>query len=134
MPAHRVTEQDNVRETFARNLKRLMYADGLSQKDLSEKINAAPSTVSAWCNGDKLPRMETIQQLADLFDVDKSDLLFIGSLKKQDPIPDMDPQTLPSRVITYEDLSLAQEIARLDERQKQLMKMILEFLKNENSR
>lgn len=134
MAAYKTTEQDETRTTFARNLKRLMYADDLSQKDLAEKIGVAPSTVSAWCNGDKLPRIETIQQLADLFDVDRSDLLFVGSLKKQDPIPDMDPQTLPSRVITYEDLSLAQEIARLDERQKQLMKMILEFLKNENSR
>lgn len=128
--AHRITEQDDIRETFARNLRRLMYADEISQKDLAEKMNVAPSTVSAWCAGNKLPRIETIQQLADIFDVDRSDLISNAKMDIRQNQQQQETRTpVPTGTITMEDIALAQKINKADEQTKRLIAYLLEFEK-----
>lgn len=43
--------------------------------DLVNDLQLSQSTVSNWCTGLKLPRMNKIQMLADYFGIEKSDLL-----------------------------------------------------------
>jgi transcriptional regulator with XRE-family HTH domain len=60
---------------FSRRLKHYMEKAGKDQVHLIHDLGLNKSTISTWCNGKKLPRMSSIQILADYFGVLKSDLL-----------------------------------------------------------
>ena len=60
---------DIVKEIFSRNLRYFMEVTGVSQTDISKALGVSSSTVSDWCNGNKYPRTDKIQQLADLLGV-----------------------------------------------------------------
>ena len=60
---------DVIKEIFAKNLRYFMDARGISQADISRALNVSSATVSDWCNGNKFPRTDSIQQLADLLGV-----------------------------------------------------------------
>lgn len=60
---------------FSKNLNTLMEAHGKSQVDLIRDLGVKRSTVSTWCTGLKIPRMDTIQELATYFNVQVSDLI-----------------------------------------------------------
>jgi transcriptional regulator with XRE-family HTH domain len=57
------------KEHFAANLNRLMSDQGISQMDLARRLNRTQSTVSDWCNGRTYPRIDVMQQVADVFGV-----------------------------------------------------------------
>lgn len=60
---------------FSKKLKYYMDLTGKQQTDLINDLKIGQSTVSSWCTGEKLPRMNKIQMLADYFGITKSDLL-----------------------------------------------------------
>ena len=60
---------DIVREIFAKNLRYFMDAKGISQADICRVLNVSSATASDWCNGNKFPRTDKIQRLADLLGV-----------------------------------------------------------------
>lgn len=66
---------DEYKKIFAKNLKHYMVASGKNQMDLMRDLGLSSSTVSNWCTGSKLPRMDKVQMLADYFHILKSDLL-----------------------------------------------------------
>lgn len=74
-----VEEVDNMNEydkqVFANNLNRLMEQNNKKQADLRKLLNVSKSTVSSWCNAQKIPRMDKIETLAIYFNVKKSDLI-----------------------------------------------------------
>ena len=79
---------DDLRTIFAANLNQLIAKNNVSQLWVAEKLAVSSATVSDWCKGKKAPRMDRIQQLAELFDVPEQhsqerDLLL--SLAKQIP-------------------------------------------------
>ena len=67
--------EEDYKKVFAKNLKFFMDQNGKSQMDLVNDLHLSQSTVSNWCTGLKLPRMNKIQMLADYFGIEKSDLL-----------------------------------------------------------
>lgn len=62
-------------QIFANRLNYYMDKNGKSQTDLINDLGINKSTISTWCNGTKMPRMGTIQTLADYFGIMKSDLI-----------------------------------------------------------
>lgn len=60
---------------FAKNLCRYISRESLSQKEIAQSMGVSESTVSSWCDGSKMPRMDKVQTLADKFGVLKSDLI-----------------------------------------------------------
>lgn len=61
---------------FSRNLSRLIdNTDDMTQEKLANLMGVSPSSVSGWCNGAKMPRMDKVEWIADYFKVSKSDLL-----------------------------------------------------------
>ena len=60
---------------FANNLNKYMEQNGKTQNDLIIDLGVNKSTISTWCAGTKMPRMGTIQTLADYFGIRKSDLI-----------------------------------------------------------
>jgi len=65
----------NPKEIFAEKLNYYMDLNGKDQIDLINELGINKSTISTWCRGEKMPRMGTIQTLADYFGIMKSDLI-----------------------------------------------------------
>ena len=63
---------DNAREIFGKNLSELLERTGKSQIDVCSKLNVATGTVSSWVNGQKFPRIDKLQALADYLGVKMS--------------------------------------------------------------
>lgn len=66
---------NNQKEIFSKNLKRLVSNSNLSQREIAININISPQTFNTWINGIAIPRMSSIQLLADFFKVEKADLI-----------------------------------------------------------
>ena len=60
---------DNAREIFIKNLRFLMEAKGITQADICRALEVSSATASDWCTGKKYPRIDKMQQLADLLGV-----------------------------------------------------------------
>ena len=60
---------DTAREIFVKNLRYFMEAKGITQADICRELNVSSSTASDWCNGNKYPRIDAMQKLADLLGV-----------------------------------------------------------------
>ena len=64
-----------LRQAFAARLKYYMNIKGCKQSDIARDLGINMSTISSWCNGVMIPRMEKIKMLADYFNINMSDLL-----------------------------------------------------------
>lgn len=60
---------------FAMRLTNLLSTAHETQVELAKAMDVAPSSVSSWCTGDKMPRMDKIERLANHFNVDMNYLL-----------------------------------------------------------
>lgn len=67
--------EEEYKKIFSKNLKHYMEINNKNQMSLVNDLNLSQSTVSNWCTGAKLPRMNKVQMLADYFGIEKSDLL-----------------------------------------------------------
>lgn len=60
---------------FARRLKELRLSHKMTQQALAEKLGIAKSTVSMYENGKRQPDFETLEAIADLFNVSLGSLM-----------------------------------------------------------
>lgn len=65
-------------EIFRKNLVELMAERGYSQGDLSESIGVADATISRYLNGERIPNIKSIVNLAYELDVPLDDLIDFG--------------------------------------------------------
>ena len=90
-----------------------MTSQGKNQMDLMHDLGLSSSTVSNWCTGAKLPRMDKIQLLADYFHIMKSDLLEEKSASNTDDYY-LNPETskIAQEIYDNKELSLLFDAAR----------------------
>lgn len=67
--------EEVIRERLARNLAYYRHRRGLTQTELSEKINYSDKSVSKWERGEGVPDIYVLSQLAEIFGVGVDDLL-----------------------------------------------------------
>lgn len=80
-----ITEKEiAMRSLFSRRLGSLIESHGIQQNDLAMKIGVSESTVGKWILKKAMPRMGTIQKLADYFGVPKSYFLEESTAAPQD--------------------------------------------------
>lgn len=60
---------------FAHKLRQMREKAGLTQGDLADKLDVSRPAVSSWESGKIRPRLNKLQQLADLFDTTVDDLM-----------------------------------------------------------
>lgn len=60
---------------FARNLNYYLAKNGENQIDIVRFLGVSKSTVSAYCSGSQVPRIDKIELLAQHFGIEKSDLI-----------------------------------------------------------
>lgn len=66
---------DELKKDFAAKLRYFMKIKGCRQSDISKELGLNMSTISSWCNGVMIPRMDKVKLLANYFGVNISDLL-----------------------------------------------------------
>lgn len=64
----------DAKQAFAKNLQHYMKLKGVSRQDLCDDLNLKYPTLSAWCQGRKVPGPNITKQLADYFGVTVDDL------------------------------------------------------------
>jgi len=62
------------RSAFPEILKAYMEKNGYNQSDIAKYLHVSKQTVSEWVKGNKFPRVDKMQALADLFGVLMSDM------------------------------------------------------------
>lgn len=67
--------EDYYKKIFSNNLLKLMKTNNISQSDIIRNLHVNKFTISTWCNGTRLPRMNMINKLAKYFNVKKSELI-----------------------------------------------------------
>jgi putative transcriptional regulator len=70
--ANKIKEEQ---EMFNENLKTLRKEKGFSQEQLATRLNVVRQTISKWEKGLSVPDAEMLIQLADVLEVEVSDLL-----------------------------------------------------------
>jgi repressor LexA len=107
--------EDEYKRIFSKNLRKYMTINQKNQMDLMRDLGLSSSTVSNWCTGAKLPRMDKVQILADYFHILKSDLIEDKSESKIKPttipvlgsVPAGVPIEAIQDIIDYEEIDAA---------------------------
>ena len=94
---------------FSEVLKSLRLKAGLTQTELAEKLKVGKSTISMYENGNRTPRFEDLEAIADFFNVSLDRLTgnrnepstATGLIKLYDGIPAGAPAFLDEHVIDY---------------------------------
>lgn len=60
---------------FVKNLERYMLEEGISRKELCEKLEIKYSTLNNWVQGVAYPRIDKIEKIANYFGITKSELV-----------------------------------------------------------
>ena len=74
---------EECRSIFIRNLKKYMGLNQMNQVELASKLKINKSVVSSWMNGARYPHMNTIERIAAIFRIEKSDLIEDKNLTSQ---------------------------------------------------
>lgn len=64
-----------VNDTVAKNLSHMLKVRGMTQLELATRMEVSTATVSNWCNGVKLPRMDKIDRICSILNINRSDLI-----------------------------------------------------------
>lgn len=67
--------QEQHKKIFAKKLNYYMALNHKQQDDIVNDLGINKSTISTWCRGIKMPRVNAIQMLADYFNINISDLV-----------------------------------------------------------
>lgn len=68
-------DAQQLRQIFSSNLTGLMNQSGKTVADIAADLNVPYTTAASWAKGEKYPRMDKVQALADYFGVTKSELI-----------------------------------------------------------
>lgn len=66
---------DDYRLIFINNLRHYLSAFNMTQVELANKLSINKSVVASWLSGARYPRMNTIERIASVFNIEKSDLI-----------------------------------------------------------
>ena len=69
-----MTEHE-INRIVSENLNRLLEERNITQQELAEYIGVTQASVSNWCKGIKMPRMDKIDKICQYLDVERSALL-----------------------------------------------------------
>lgn len=84
------------KEIFAKNLKYYMTINNKNRNDICDVLGFKYSTFSDWYNGNKYPRIDKIEMLANYFNIEKSDLIENKEKRKNIiPLEELYKDTVP---------------------------------------
>ena len=75
---------DNAREIFIKNLRYIMEKKGITQADICRELNIPSATISNWYTGQRYPRINKMQELAEMLGVTYSTLTTENGIQDYD--------------------------------------------------
>ncbi|HFI0157877.1 TPA: XRE family transcriptional regulator [Streptococcus suis] len=106
-------------DILAYNIKEYRKSKKLTQKDLAVLLDVAPTAISAWEVGRNKPLMDKIEQMAQIFNIKKSELL-----------GETTPTTAPNSLIEQ----ISDKVVQLTEpNQKNVLRYSSELLDKQNT-
>lgn len=102
---------------FARALTYYLALTNKTQQDLINDLGFSSSTVSQWCTGKTVPRMDRIQALADYLKIETTDLLRDPTLYSKENFttdPKLVSEILNSKPLLYELFKQALPLTDID--------------------
>lgn len=112
---------------FPETLKNLRHSRQLTQPDLADILGTSRSAVSMYETGKREPDFETMEALADYFNVDMN-YLYTGTHAAENYGADETPPSLPSLLppdLTSEELDLMSAYRHASEADRQAITLIL---------
>lgn len=70
--------------SISKNIKRLRQQAGMTQEQMAEKLFVTRQTVSLWENGKTQPDIQTLEHIAECFDVDLMTVLYGAAAPKSE--------------------------------------------------
>lgn len=67
--------QFDVSGAIARNINYFMALNKISRTNLAKRLNVTESAVGYWCTGKKIPRMDKIDSMCKIFNVDRQQIV-----------------------------------------------------------
>ena len=104
-------------QTFSKALNYYLSLRGKTQQDLINDLQYSSSTVSQWCTGKNIPRMDRIEAVAAYLKVDKTDLLGDPSIFSPDKFttdPTLISKLLDSKPALYDLFKLSISLSEKD--------------------
>lgn len=106
---------DQFKRIFSKNLNKYMQLNNKNQIDIINDLGFNKSSVSTWCNGTRLPRMDKVDALARYFNINRSDLIeehndFHASKPNRIPVLGSVPAGVPIEaiedIVDWEDIPM----------------------------
>lgn len=91
-----MSEQE-INMRIAKNIAHYMELRNLTQKEIAEYVGVTQASVSNWCKGTKMPRMDKFDKLCELFKCNRSDLI------DEEPVEDENAKLLASLERAFND-------------------------------
>jgi len=104
-------------KSFSRALTYYLALKGKTQQDLINDLGYSSSTVSQWCTGKNIPRMDRIEAVATYLGIDKTELLRdprIFSPEKFSTDPSLIAKLLDSKPALYDLFKLSISLSDKD--------------------
>ena len=67
--------EDTLRETFYKNLSRILKERKMTQRDFAKAVGVSAATANEWLKGKKMPLMGRIDTICSVLSIDRSDLM-----------------------------------------------------------
>lgn len=96
------------------NIKKLIQSRGLYQNTFAESIGVSESTVGKWILGKTSPRMGVIQRISDLYNINKSDLLYDENFNP---------------VISTESVDVVKKMAEMTPEEMKRLSLLIDIIK-----
>ena len=109
------------KKVFAKNLKAYMKSHNIDRQQLCKHLGFKYTTVSEWLSGNKYPRIDKIEMLANYFSIQKSDLIEEKN-KTPKSSPDNSDETLMFALYGYDDKEITPEMLSEVRRYAQYLK------------
>lgn len=97
--------------TFAERLELLMFEKRMNRSQLARRLGVAVSTVHRWFVRGSTPNLETLSQIADIFDVDLKWLM--GEQEERRIVPAQPETEVVDETETKKEDELDEELVRL---------------------
>ena len=80
--------EERINLIIANNLVRLLKEKNRTQLELAEYLGVTQASISNWCNGIKMPRMDKIDMICEFFCIRRSQLMGLDEDSSSPAIPD----------------------------------------------
>lgn len=107
----------NIQEVFAANLNRIAAEQDMKQADIAKKLGVTTAAVSYWFSGQKMPRGNTLDALAELLGCSRFDLTL--------------PKDFHRKPLNDAEWDLIETFRMSDEDTKKMVLRLLEYSKIE---